>query len=652
VKYNQPFNNPDPNAGFVNGNPSIGLQGSIPPAASIEYDQREIVEVIAKANQRAYIDFTGASCGVADNADLAQLRKAVEGYIRGYTGNNQWMIHVGTDISLTPNVIACNTTPAPTALTIGMQFNIKIGNTNTGPTVANFNGLGQLPVRRSDGSNLFPKNVVAGQEAIFVYNGVDFTSCSEAVDVIYNASMIHVGTDTSPNPNMIVCNTVPPVSAYATGMQFNIRIANTNTGSVTAAFNGLSALPVRRVNGNNLISGNISAGQEAVLAFNGSDFTACTDTMDIAPARSATLLNGPTDYTATLNPVTAAYTPLMTLTITPTVTNAKNPTLNIDGHGAVPILRNDGANLQAADLLANIPYIIAFLNGAFYLCGLATSQVPILLKSDVDAWVRVDGNDTTGDGSANTPDKAFRTINACWNAIGSRYAASPSFAINIKLGVPGTYEAATVSNFGGRVNIIGDRNNRSGYLIKSSDNGLNNWNCLGIFSIGEVDVTGVTFHFDAPTTASDSSAIICDASILGLFAVDFELTNDVSPGVFITGRFGSAITLSGSGETFNMRGNGHSLRSLIQVGAATFVGANIPNGAHLNVTDCHFVFYGAYYCATLGTINLQHMSVSSSGCTGPKYRCTTNSILDGNSQVAPGDTAGYADTGGQVSNIT
>ena len=46
MKYNQPFGISDPNGAYINGDPSAGIAGSIPPAASIEYPQREIVNLI------------------------------------------------------------------------------------------------------------------------------------------------------------------------------------------------------------------------------------------------------------------------------------------------------------------------------------------------------------------------------------------------------------------------------------------------------------------------------------------------------------------------------------------------------------------------------------------------------------------------------
>ena len=84
MKYQQPYGVSDPNASYLNGNPSTGTMGSIPPAASIEYDMREIIEVISRANSRSYVDFTGAPCAAAADTDLQQLRKAIEGFVRSW----------------------------------------------------------------------------------------------------------------------------------------------------------------------------------------------------------------------------------------------------------------------------------------------------------------------------------------------------------------------------------------------------------------------------------------------------------------------------------------------------------------------------------------------------------------------------------------
>ena len=46
--YVQPYGVSDPDAAYINGNPSTGVQGSIPPAAAFEHPMREIVAVITK----------------------------------------------------------------------------------------------------------------------------------------------------------------------------------------------------------------------------------------------------------------------------------------------------------------------------------------------------------------------------------------------------------------------------------------------------------------------------------------------------------------------------------------------------------------------------------------------------------------------------
>jgi hypothetical protein len=80
--YNGPPDQPsNPNAPYIDGVPAAGIEGSIVPAGAVEFDQREIVEVVNRAYLRGYFDFSGATCGAPSNADLQQLRKAIEGFI-------------------------------------------------------------------------------------------------------------------------------------------------------------------------------------------------------------------------------------------------------------------------------------------------------------------------------------------------------------------------------------------------------------------------------------------------------------------------------------------------------------------------------------------------------------------------------------------
>src|ERR1700751_837154 len=91
MQYNAPFGVSDPNAPYINGNPSTGTMGSIPPAASIEYPQREIVEMIADAGINP------------DNADLKQLAKAIQ----------NCRVNFGVDVG-TENNLQVTLAPVPT----------------------------------------------------------------------------------------------------------------------------------------------------------------------------------------------------------------------------------------------------------------------------------------------------------------------------------------------------------------------------------------------------------------------------------------------------------------------------------------------------------------------------------------------------------
>lgn len=63
--YNKPFDQTNPAAGYVNGNPATNTAGSIPCAEGLEYPQREIVATITAAGL------------TPTNGDLTQLSQAI-----------------------------------------------------------------------------------------------------------------------------------------------------------------------------------------------------------------------------------------------------------------------------------------------------------------------------------------------------------------------------------------------------------------------------------------------------------------------------------------------------------------------------------------------------------------------------------------------
>ena len=125
--------------------------GSIPPAESIEYPQREIANLIT-------------STGVTpSNTDLNQLSRGVQ------SGQLNYKDDTGT-----ANAYAANLSPAPLAYVAGLCVVLKIANANTGPSVININSLGNKNIVHRDGSALIAGELLPGALVAFIYDGTAF----------------------------------------------------------------------------------------------------------------------------------------------------------------------------------------------------------------------------------------------------------------------------------------------------------------------------------------------------------------------------------------------------------------------------------------------------------------------------------------------
>jgi hypothetical protein len=154
--YNQPYGMPPEvtwgDTPYINGNPTTGTAGSIPPAASIEYPQREIVNVIRDAQI-----FTPS------NGDLHQLSKAIQ------SGH----LFYGRDTG-TVNSLNVTLTPTPNGYNEGMWIVCKAATVPTGPCVMNCNAMGAQPLVNIDGSAIANGQWVVGALLILLYDGTKF----------------------------------------------------------------------------------------------------------------------------------------------------------------------------------------------------------------------------------------------------------------------------------------------------------------------------------------------------------------------------------------------------------------------------------------------------------------------------------------------
>src|SRR5262245_8284520 len=354
-----------------------------------------------------------------------------------------------------------------------------------------------------------------------------------------------------------------------------------------------------------------------------------------------TLVGGPAAYTGTLIPPVTSYNDFMMLKVVPGVNNTGPVTVNLNGVGAAQVLRNDGLDLKADDFRANIPVIIIALGGKFYVPYLVQSQVPILLVGAVDAWVRTDGNDTTGDGTANTAAKAFRTINRAFQVLGGKYLQTPLFTMNIRLGIPGTYEAFKFDNFGGNVTLVGDPANPSQYRIAGQTTGTERYSGAVIRTAAQIQ--GVTFVMDSPAPTVHWALAVSGSAVCTLYNCRFEVTMGNNKATFVVISANGFVQMQGSVVIDGGAGTYESIISCQSGGiwngglAGTTLTFNNLTAALANL-DVRGVSQFTYSGTTVTATNTH----------GPKYLVAGNSLLSAGSQPIPGDVPGTLASGGQL----
>ena len=158
MKYNQPFDQPsNPNAPYIDGNPSAGIQGSIVPAASIEFDQREIVNVIA------------AAALSPTNADVTQLIQA----LKQVDVNNIYKssTNLGNASQWSASVPTLPIMPPPRGCTIWFKPGFD---SVKGGTVFSVNGSAFVNVTHSNLAPIDIGDVVASAWVILYFDGTQW----------------------------------------------------------------------------------------------------------------------------------------------------------------------------------------------------------------------------------------------------------------------------------------------------------------------------------------------------------------------------------------------------------------------------------------------------------------------------------------------
>jgi hypothetical protein len=354
-----------------------------------------------------------------------------------------------------------------------------------------------------------------------------------------------------------------------------------------------------------------------------------------------TLTAGPVNYNGAMTPRATRYNDFMTIRVVPNVTNTGAAFLSLDGLGYAPILRNDGQVVRNGDLVAGFPLILIFYQGNWYKPDLARSQVPQMVDGAVDVWIRTDGNDLSGDGSANTADKAFRTINGAWARVNSRFAQSPSLQINLRLGIPGTYAGGYVGRFSGTVQLIGDVNNKAAYQIVTDPNSGASleMNCPVLYVYGVTLIGNVAMPQLHPLRIWNGSTCV-------ITTCDLEIQSQAP------GNYAEFIYCIGNCDmvgNLEFRGNNRSVDSILFAGLGGIIGIT-GGGTQVRITYRDIISAGAGYQArSLSQISVAqnpwaaptpNILTTISNCTGPTYAAVTLSQISGGGQPLPGNAAG------------
>jgi hypothetical protein len=251
MKYVPPYGTSDPDAPYINGDPSTGTEGSIPPADAFNEPLRELHNLVA------YSAYTPS------DTDLSQVTQSVR---------RQW-VNWGVDTG-SVNALSIALQPPIIAYEAGTPLRVLVANTNTGACTINVNGLGVRSIKRPDGSNVAANDLKAGGIANLVDDGANYqlvnflgatgggSSTTTNIDIPYTA-------DISTTVNTVTANYSPAITALVEGKFLAVKINNENTGAVTMNTNALPSYPMRRNDGQPLEAGDIIKGECVLLEFHG-----------------------------------------------------------------------------------------------------------------------------------------------------------------------------------------------------------------------------------------------------------------------------------------------------------------------------------------------------------------------------------------------
>ncbi len=265
MKYQQPYGVTNPDAPYINGNPVAGIQGSIPPAAAFEENQRELVNFITVSGM------TPAGGDRVAGGDLYQVAKSAQAQKVNYavdTGAQNAM-----KVALMPPLASY-----PPGLVVRVQVLHSVINDATHTTFTLDAGAGAAPVVKTDGSMPATNDLVAGGIYTFVSDGTRFQlSNFGGAGTGGGATTVNVKIpyvrDTGTVANALRAIYTPAITTVVEGDFLAVKLAiSLVTGPATILINALPTYSIKHPDGTNITQGDAVAGQTLLLCYDGAAF--------------------------------------------------------------------------------------------------------------------------------------------------------------------------------------------------------------------------------------------------------------------------------------------------------------------------------------------------------------------------------------------
>lgn len=164
--------------------------------------------------------------------------------------------------------------------------------------------------------------------------------------------------DSTGGANTYIVNPTPALNALEDGIRiwFRVGSGDTNTGASTINVSGVGSIAIKRMNGQDLLPGDLRAGQVYALVYNTSSYWVVLNPSNPVARHASVSAGTSPDYTvanASGNELTALYTGARQSFRVHADFSSGTATLDVDGLGAKPINKDDDQAAAFGDLKAN-----------------------------------------------------------------------------------------------------------------------------------------------------------------------------------------------------------------------------------------------------------------------------------------------------------